>query len=129
MSVGSSTYPDGSSQVLLRWSDPPDSPSREQFVQMIEAHVSEAVIRSEFEICEDSQVSLIGNSYNERGVVRSCRAEDGDFILTIGIQQVPCMPEGGSFLDPGVFAIEDFITEEQTLRILNELEDQMDIPI
>ncbi len=115
---------DDSNQVLLCWSDPPDSPSREQVVQLIEADTSEALIRSTLKVQEKTKVRLIGEKYTGNGIVRSCKKVQSGFMLTIwiaGAANSSCASER----DPGVLAVEDFLTEEQEAEILGEVEHEL----
>ena len=124
MSASSSSSPDESDQLLLRWSDNTDLPSHEEWVQMLEAKGSEYVIRSPFKVLEKTRVYLVGRDTSEAGIVRSCRRRGIDFILTIGISpEGPVAPRFG--IDPGVFIVDSFLTEEQELQILGELEDEL----
>jgi len=113
-------------QVLLRWSDTPDSPSHEQFVEMIESRSSEAVIRSASKVDEKTKVHLIGRFYTANGMVRSCHEDRGEFIVTIVMSRNPLMRETEGRLpnEPGLFAIESWLTEEAEDRILEGLEDE-----
>ena len=92
---------------------------------MLETHFSEATICSSLKIGEDTQVSLIGTYYSETGTVRSCRPEGGKFIVTIGIRPDNPSPSRSCGIDPGVFAIENFLTEEQERQILDELDKEL----
>jgi hypothetical protein len=113
---------DDSDRLLLRWSEDAFLPLREEFVQMLEARNSEAVICSARRLLEKTKVSLIGKNSIETGVVRSCRAFGEKFIVTILINgQGPTGPE----IDPGVLLIDSFMTEEQELSILDELDDEV----
>ena len=114
---------DDSDRVLLRWSDSPNSTFREEIVQILTSGFSEAVVCSSLKIREETRVSLIGNFYSEFGTVRSCRPEGGKFVVTIRIK--PEASTLGYRVDPGVFAINDFLTEEDELRILEELDQEL----
>jgi hypothetical protein len=123
MSACSGICPDGSNQVLLRWSDPPNSPFCEEFVQMLKTGISEAIVCSALKFREETAVSLVGSYYNESGTVRSCKPEGTKFIVTIRIKAHVPAPKYG--IDPGVFAIDNFLTEEQELKILEELDQDL----
>ena len=102
----------------------PNSSSGEEVVEMVEAHFSEAVVRSSLclrSLRKDTQVSLTGQFCHELGIVRSCRAEGSKFVLTIGTG--PSSHAGVGGIDPGVLAVEDFLTEEQEEEILRNLDD------
>jgi hypothetical protein len=124
MSASSCSSPDESGQLLLRWSDDPDLPSHEEFVYMLEAKTAELVLRSSFRVLEKTRVYLIGKDYSEAGIVRSCHKQGPNFILTIGISPEGPVPPHIE-IDPSVFIIDSFLTEEQEERILSELEDEL----
>jgi hypothetical protein len=115
----------GPNQVLLRWSDNPGAPSHEQFVQMIESHSSEAVIRSAFKLGEKTEVHLIGRFYTANGIVRSCREDGSEFIVTIFMLKNVLSPDSGSRppREPGLISVDNWLTEEAENRILEEFED------
>lgn len=122
MSAGTSIPPESFEQVLLRWSEPPNCASREELVHVLEVHSCGAVIRSTREVVEKTQVYLIADAYTGIGVVHSCRKEGNCFILKIVITE-NSSTEPSSERDPGIFAVEDFLTEEQEAAILRDLED------
>lgn len=113
---------DESDKLLLRWSEDAFSPSREEPVQMLEARISEAVICSSLRVVEETEVFLIGKYSTESGVVRSCRAAGGKFIVTILIHsQKPNPPD----IDPGLLSVESWLTEEQEQAILDEIDNEI----
>ncbi len=115
----------GPDQVLLRWSDSPDTPSREQFVQMIESHSAEAVIRSSSKVGEKTKVHLIGRFYTANGIVRSCMEDGSQFIVTILMLNNALSPETENrpAREPGLLSVESWLTEEAENRILDELDE------
>lgn len=121
MSVASSVFQGDPERVLLRWSEAPNLPSREEFVQILWAHDEEALIRSASKLVENTQVYLITERRTEDGIVQSCREEGSSFVLRIAIA-ANVTNNYGFELDPGVFAIEDLLTEEQEVKILEDLE-------
>jgi hypothetical protein len=100
-------------QLLLRWSENPALPLREEQVEVVRFCLSESVIRSALRISENTQVYIIGKHYTGSGIVRSCHQEGEGFLLTIYV---------GMEADPGVFAVDDFLTEEEEFRILEGLD-------
>ena len=110
-------------RALLCWSEAPHSPSREEFVQVLESHLSEAVIKSDLKVSEETKVRLIGKDYTGIGIVKSCRRDGESFILTISIEDEESNYPPDSEFDPGVLAIDSFLTEEQEAKILDDLED------
>lgn len=110
-----------SGQVLLLWTDTQDFASRREFGHLLETHRNEAVIRSSSKIGENAQVYLMGKQYTGNGIVSSCHQEDSSFILTIQIDDTSLIRHN-SELDPGIFAVEDFLTEQQEAEILRDWE-------
>jgi hypothetical protein len=108
-------------QALLRWSDAPNSGSHEEFVEVLRSHISEIVIRCTLKVADDTEVYLIGKHYKGHGRVRSSRKEGKSFILRIVIDENLVL-RCGSDLDPGVLAVEDFLTEAQEEEILKDVE-------
>jgi len=108
-------------QVLLLWTDPGDFASRREFVDLLETHRDEALVRSARKVRENTQVYLMGKQYTGTGIVRSCRQDDNSFVLAIQIDEGSLF-RPNSELDPGIFAVEDFLTEQQEAEILRDLE-------
>jgi len=111
-----------SSQVLLRWSDGPNSPCREEVVDLVEAEPRKILTRGALEVTENTQVHLIGNYYIADGVIRSCQKDGTWFLATIAIDENSSV-QSCSARDPGIFAVEDFLTEQQEAEILMSLGD------
>ena len=112
--------------ILVRWCDR-NQLRREEPAEMLEIHQKEAVLSSSVEISEATRVYLIGNHYSEIGIVRSCQGEGSRFIVTIGIGSDPgALLQSGSERDPGVLVVDDFITEEQELQILSDLQQELE---
>lgn len=112
---------DDSDELLLRWSEDEFSPSREQFVQILEARVSEAVICSALKVVEKTRVYLVGKNSTESGIVQSCQASGKKFIVTILFNSETSNPP----IDPGVLLVDTFMTEEQELQILAEVDEEI----
>ena len=123
MAVSTSISFRGASQVLLRWRESPKATSHEELVDLMKAHPSRPVLRSACAIAEMTKVYLIQEENTRIGIVQSCRQQGNSFILTITISNNPVM-EAGSQVDPGIFAVDDFVTEEQEAEILRDLEEQ-----
>jgi hypothetical protein len=102
-------------QVLLSWSDSPDSPKKQELGQIITVHASDAVIRSAVPIMVNTTIQVTGKYYTGNGIVRSCTKENTGYILTL--TQSDDFPSQGSNRDPGVIAVENFLTEEQEAQI------------
>ncbi len=120
---------DDTDRALLRWSDAASAVSHEQFVEIVEARLSEAVLGSTCEIPVDTKVRLIGRDYTGEGTVRSCRSEGTLYKLSLSMgEELPQSTQHSTF-DPGLFAVENFLTEEQEAKILKDLEDDERNPI
>jgi hypothetical protein len=112
-------------QALLCWSDAPNSPLREEFVQILRSHLPEAVIRCSLEVSEKTKVTLIGKDYTGIGIVKSCRRDGENFILSIGLTEEFIRAALPSDADPGALVVDDFVTEEQETKILEGLQDSL----
>jgi hypothetical protein len=120
------TSPDAESdQALLCWSEPPTSPWHEEFVQVLKTHLSEAVIKSAFKVNEKTKVTLIGKDYTGIGIVKSCEEDGKNFILTVLMGEQKAAPISNSPSDPGALLVDQFTTEEQEAKILQDLEDSI----
>jgi hypothetical protein len=111
-----------SSQVLLLWTDVRDFASQREFVDLLDTHCDEAVIRSARKVRENTQVYLMGKQYTRNGIVRSCQQDANSFILAIQIDE-DFLFQHNSERDPGIFAVEDFLTEQQEAEILRDSEE------
>lgn len=109
-----------SDQVLLRWSER-NSPRREVIAQVVETHASEAVIRCGLQLTKKTKVYLMGDKFTRTGIVRACRSEGAHFLLTIRAVNEDFHASIASVFDPGIRAVEDFLTEEQEQKILEAL--------
>jgi hypothetical protein len=109
-------------QVLLSWSDSPSSPKNQELGQLITVRASDAVIRSAAPIMVNTTVRVTGKHYTGNGIVTSCRKEESGYILTL--TESHDIPFQGSKRDPGVVAVENFLTEEQEAQILKELKNE-----
>ena len=93
---------------------------------MLEDRIDEAVICSALKLDEQTKVYLIGKRYTESGIVRSCQASGENFIVTIVINsQIPNPPAGPKY-DPGALLLDSFITEEQAMQILDEIDKEIE---
>jgi hypothetical protein len=106
-------------QVLLSWSESPGSTKKQELGQIITVHTSDAVIRSAAPIMVNTTVRVTGKHYTGNGIVQSCTKENTGYILTL--TESDDLPFQGSKRDPGVVAVENFLTEEQEAQILEEL--------
>jgi hypothetical protein len=123
MSVSATTAaPECSGQMLLLWCDEANSASLKEPVDLLEIRLEEVITRSVRKIREGTQVYLMGKQYTGNGIVHSCRKDDKSFILTIQIDE-DSLFRHKSELDPGIFAVEDFLTEQQEAEILRHCEE------
>src|SRR5579875_3179171 len=121
MANSPSTSPLGASnRILMRWYEVPDTALREETVELLEAQVSETVIRSAVKLSVNTRVYLKTSTRVVNGFVLSCHPEDFYFVLTIA-------PNGNEYAatnrtaDPGVFDVENFLSEQQEQAVLDQL--------
>lgn len=108
-------------QFFLRWSESPGLPVREEPIEMIESEWPEPRIRSAFQVREGTEAFLIGNGYTENGIIRSCLREGNSFLLTLSISSECISTEFLPHYDPGLLAVDEFLTEEEETKILESL--------
>ena len=112
------------SPLILRWTEPPGSESRELPVEMVQNRNSGSIVRISLRINEATPVSLLGRHYMVNGIVRSCRAENDSFLLTIESDQNNVYDSYSmSGRDPGSLVVDDFLTEEEEAKILESLQE------
>jgi hypothetical protein len=122
MSLSASSFSGDSGQLLLRWSDGSNFVSHEEFVDVLSRQLSRITVRSGSAIAQDTPVFLAGGQYIANGIARSCRKDSSNsFILGILIDTESNI-HSGSARDPGIFVLEDFITEEQEAAILENFD-------
>jgi len=123
MSSSGVSFANLSQTVLLRWCDRPGSPSHEQMVEIIQSRHSEAVIRSFLNFDAETEVHLIGKNYSANGIVRSSFLEGPSFVVTITMHDRLSSTDPAP-RDPGLFAVENFLTKEAEDRILDEFDNE-----
>lgn len=74
---------------------------------------------------EKTKVTLIGKDYTGIGIVKSCRRDGENFILSIGLTEEFIQAALPSDADPGALVVDDFVTEEQETKILEGLQDSL----
>jgi hypothetical protein len=111
-----------SQYALLRWFEDPRSKPREELVEIIKDQVCQVVVRSFSELRQEAEVTLVTEGCTEESVVQACERESAGFLLTLGIKQP--RRDGRSAFEPGVFSVDDFLTEEQEAAILEEVAEQ-----
>ena len=122
MSVPAPIQIEGSEKVLLRWSEAANSTLREEFVELIDSHPAEALIRCSPKLKKDTQVYLVADRCKMSGIVTSSRKEGNSFSVRI-VMNENLTPQHGSELDPGILAVDDFLTDEEEAKILKDLEE------
>lgn len=115
-----------SNYAVLRWLEGPQAQPREELVEVIKDQVSQTIVRSSLRLNRETVVTLVGKDYTEQGVVQCCQSEDTWFLLTL-VNKLPDR-EAGFLPDPGVFAVDGFLTEEQEAAILREIDDEQAVP-
>jgi hypothetical protein len=121
MFLSASISTGNSGQLLLRWSDDSNFAVREEFVDVLSKQLSRITVRSGSAIAQDTPVFLAGTQYTANGIAWSCRKDSNSFILGILIDSESDI-HSGSERDPGIFSVEDFITEEEEAAILENLD-------
>jgi hypothetical protein len=121
MSLSSSSSSGDPDQLLLRWSDDMNSSSHEEFVDVLSRQLSKIVVRSAFQVAEDTRVFLAGRQFSANGRADSCEKAASSFILGILIDDESHFQLESDW-DPGVLSIDDFLTEEQEAEILANLD-------
>lgn len=123
MSATSSSFLPQPGPAVLRWSESPSSPSREELVDILRALPSETLILSALQVNEKTRVYLIKNGYTKTGIVKSCFADRGRFLVEIAIASSDPLNREEAFPpDPGVLAVDSFLTEEEEEQILSNLD-------
>ena len=90
---------------------------------MLATHSQEATIKSTLEVREQTKVTLIGKDYTGIVIVTSCRGDGQSFILTISMGKDQSAGSPSLQRDPGVLAVDSFLTEEEEAKILQDLDD------
>ena len=121
----SKNFLDDASPSAIRWADSPESPPREELVELLKVDPDEAVIRSKISILENTRVYLIRKRSTESGIVYRCEPTGKNFILTIKMTTENAHNPRPPRPDPGVYVIDSFMTEEAELKILNDLDDEL----
>lgn len=111
--------------LYVRWSEKYNVSLLEQKVALIRREGLEWVISCPVRILEKTQVYLTGDGAMGNGIVRFCRREGTAYMLTISMSvEPPFIPPRQEF-DPGILAIDDFLTEEEEAKILDSLKDEI----
>lgn len=124
MRDGGSIYAGAPVSAVLRWSEIPGGPAREENVAIVTAHRTEAVVACALPIPEETTVALIGNFHVDSGVVCSCEADGTRFLVTLRI--APHETTMTTAYDPGILAVDNFISPEAEDAILREIELESD---
>lgn len=109
--------------ALLRWFEGPRSNHREELVEIVDDHECQTVVRTSFELHPETKVSLITENYTEESVVQACQSEKTFFLLRLEARQHS--RDARAAIDPGLFSVNDFLTEDQEAAILEEVAEQV----
>lgn len=113
-----------SNKLVLRWVDSPSAPAYEFPVEIVDENDSGPILRAPLNIEEQTPVTLVAEDYTVNGIVRSCLADRNSYLITVATQDVSDQLAGTAyFRDPGVFVLDDFLTEEEEAKILESLGD------
>lgn len=113
-----------SKEIILRWCDSLSASVFELPVEIVDEANCEPIIRAPLKIGEDTPVTLLAKDYMVNGIVRFCRADRNSYLITVATRDVSEeRAEKAYFRDPGVLAIDDFLTEEEEAKILESLQD------
>ena len=124
--TGDTSSSDDPAPLLLRWFERPGPEfCRELRVEIIEARSSQATVSSSIQMVENTEVSLVARHGVESGTVESCRPDGAKFLVTIRFRPPGRLAFRSGDRDPGVLASDDFLTEEQELAILREVEEEI----
>jgi len=103
-------------RFILRWVETCDSALQEHLVEVISSQQTKTVLRSTISLQEHTAVLLADDGAG--GTVQSCYKEGGAFILTISLKDEINMPSSEPQRDPGLLAIDDFLSEAQEAELL-----------
>jgi hypothetical protein len=113
-----------SGRIILRWSDTPSAPALEWPVELVDSDDPDPVVRAPRRVGEDTPVTLVAEGYMVNGIVTFCRADKDSYLITVSISEISeNQLETAHFHDPGAFAVDDFLTEEEEAKILESLQD------
>lgn len=118
---------DGDPHNFIRWSVPLDGSIQEESVEVLSEESTEATIRALSGLLEKTPVYIKANTYTGNGIVESCIPEGQGHRVVI---QLVCKQmitiHTPHNVDPGVFAADGFLTEEEESKILEALGDGTD---
>lgn len=113
-----------SGRISLRWSDSSVAPALETVVELVDPDNAEPIVRAPLRIVEETPVTLLADGYMVNGIVRFCRADKESYLIAVAaceISEDHLVPV--DVRDPGVLAVDDFLTEEEEAKILESLQD------
>ena len=108
---------------LVRWSDHPGQTDQEESGLIIGEGLHSVTVRIVKPLCEATRVSVRADSSPENGIVKSCLPEGSQYLVLIELDYEEMLRVGPEHIDPGVFAMESFLSEEQEQKILDSLGD------
>lgn len=113
---------------FIRWSIPADGSIQEEPVEIISEESTEATIRALSGLTEKTPVYIKGNSYTGNGIVESCTPEGQGHRVVIQLVCNQMITVHSSQIDPGVYSVEGFLTEEEEAKILESLTGGSEFP-
>jgi hypothetical protein len=109
---------------ILSWEKTESSKSGELRVEVLTVYKASATLCSPVSLRRKMPLRVMCQEYSGRAIVRTCRRSSRGFIARVhlleGNANARCAVPG---FDPGVLAVEGFITEEQEEALLASLND------
>lgn len=110
--------------ALVRWSEHLGGLSQEESVVVVSEADQAIRVCTSRPLKETTPVYIWGARNSGNGIVRSCFPDGRNYIVLIEWNREEMLRFGSSNIDPGVFAIDGFLTEEQEDKILESLGDE-----
>ncbi len=114
-----SVDPENHNEIWLRWVDSAGC-VHQVLAMVLSADDTEAVLSTSTAFEQDAQVAVSVRDISVTAKVVACRADQENFIVII--QSLPCVHLPESDRDPGVMAVDAFLSEEQENLLLEEME-------
>lgn len=126
MASNSNENSDAEERNFVRWSEPVGGVVREESVVILSENPSETTIRAVTGLREKTPVYIRGHTNSGNGIVESCIREGDDYRVVIQLSSEEMLTTNYPQIDPGVFALDNFLTEEEESKILDSLGDSLD---
>lgn len=117
---------DGGIGNFVRWYDVESAKYQEDPIEILSEENSKATIWTAFGLLQETPVYIKTDSYTGNGIVTSAIPEDKGYRVIIRLDREDMLNPYSSEIDPGVFALERFLTEEEENKILESLGDELD---